>query len=323
MSIKRNNLLFMWLALVFTGGQLFMGTSKMRWGLESLLPYLVCIGIAFLLMRKDGVTFPEVVPFRKGLGAGTGIRIAALVFLLMPLTTLLSEAGAKLGGNMMELFEHSVSLTEQSFPEMLFSTALIPAVFEELFFRGFLYAGFRKARGARFAIVLTSVLFGFFHMNVQQILYAVVLGIVLAILREVTGSIWAGCLYHFVNNGWAVVSMQIERSAPEGSLLRNLPLERISFLESASGSPSAGTVVYSAVMLIVCTALAVRILISVIDREGRSEDLKNCFKKEDDPKERVVTFPFIAACLIYVLVTVSITVVFKCFPEIVTHASGV
>lgn len=322
MSIKRNNILFMWLALVFTGSQLFLGGMQTGWGTESLVPYLVCVGIAFLLMKKDGITFPEVVPFRTGIRAGTAIRIAALAFLLMPLAALLSEAGAMLGGNMMALFERSVSVTEQSFPEMLFSTAVIPALFEELFFRGFLYEGFKKARGARFAIIMTSVLFGFFHMNIQQILYAVVLGIVLAILREVTGSIWAGCLYHFVNNGWAVVTMQLSRSETGEAFVRNLPLERISFLGNFTETPSTGTVIYSLIMLIVCTALGVWILVSILRNEGRSDDLKRFFKKEDDPQESVVTFPFVVACVVFCLITVGITVMLKCFPEVMTFAAG-
>lgn len=144
-----------------------------------------------------------MLPYNAGLRPLTALLTVVLVFTLTPLSNLLSMLGARIGGDVTSLVAPYLMDPDTSFLESLFTVAFIPAVFEEMFFRGFFYAGFRRARGARFAVILTSVLFGFFHMNIQQIAYASVLGLFLAALRELTGSMWAGMLFHFVNNGWA------------------------------------------------------------------------------------------------------------------------
>lgn len=311
MSIKRNNILLMWFALVFTAGQLFLNGVVQTWSMAALISYGICVIVGLILMKRDGVRFLDVLPFNVGIKSSTALRIIALTFLMKPLDTLLGQVGALLGGDLLEVFSQQFKISEQSILELFFSVAVVPAVFEELFFRGFLYLGFKRARGARFAIIFTSILFGFYHMNIQQIMYAVVLGILLAVLREVTGSMWAGCLFHFVNNGWGVVDTVIDRYAAQGSFLRKLPLEMVSFVPGGGEAVSTGILIYSIIMLVVCTALSVWIVIRIARNEDRLPDLKSFFKNTDGPKERVVTFPLIVACFIYVFMTLILTLSMK------------
>ena len=86
----------------------------------------------------------------------------------------------------------------------LFSTAVLPAIMEELLFRGVILQLLRPA-GDRIALILTSVLFGITHGTVEQIPFAFVVGLVCGYFVLKTGNIYLGMLLHFLNNAVAVV----------------------------------------------------------------------------------------------------------------------
>ena len=94
---------------------------------------------------------------------------------------------------------------------------------EELLFRGFLFAVLddafpRRWNFGRFRIstatLVTAVAFGLWHLGglrlptdgfiLFQVVYATIAGLLLGIMREATGSIWAPWGVHFVVNAWAV-----------------------------------------------------------------------------------------------------------------------
>lgn len=85
------------------------------------------------------------------------------------------------------------------------AVAFVPCVVEELIFRGVLYRTYKQC-GVGKAILLTAFLFGLFHMNLNQMSYAVVMGIVLVLLNEATGSMISSMLMHFFINATSVVS---------------------------------------------------------------------------------------------------------------------
>lgn len=87
-------------------------------------------------------------------------------------------------------------------------TALIPAIVEEITFRGMLYCGYRDSR-IKYAILASALLFGLFHMNINQLCYAFVMAVVFALLYEATGSIFATMIVHFTFNANTVVLQKI------------------------------------------------------------------------------------------------------------------
>lgn len=90
----------------------------------------------------------------------------------------------------------------------LLSLAAVPAVCEELFFRGFLLSAFRSGMSQPLAIVFSGALFGLFHVIVNQSLFAerfvptCFLGLVLAAICVRTGSLLPGMLLHVMHNGF-------------------------------------------------------------------------------------------------------------------------
>jgi membrane protease YdiL (CAAX protease family) len=88
----------------------------------------------------------------------------------------------------------------------LFALAIVPALCEELFFRGFLLRAFRSAMSPTVAIIFTAALFGLFHVLVRDALMlerfppTALLGLVLGWLAVRTGSLWPGVVLHVVHN---------------------------------------------------------------------------------------------------------------------------
>ena len=77
--------------------------------------------------------------------------------------------------------------------------AVLPAIFEELIFRGIIFNGLRK-KGLWFATLVSALSFSLMHLSVWQFVYPFVVGVILALLLEKTGSIVYGMIVHFCNN---------------------------------------------------------------------------------------------------------------------------
>lgn len=85
------------------------------------------------------------------------------------------------------------------------TTALAPAFAEEFLFRGVIYTNLRPYGRTR-AILISALLFALMHQNIAQIFYTFAAGIAMALMYELTGSIWCSVIYHAINNELAVVA---------------------------------------------------------------------------------------------------------------------
>lgn len=106
---------------------------------------------------------------------------------------------------------------------MFFYSVLSGPICEELIFRGVTMRLFRRALPFWAANLMQAILFGAFHMNWIQGIYAFALGLVLGILCEKGGSIYCSILFHILFNFWGTVLSQIleplENSAALGIVM--------------------------------------------------------------------------------------------------------
>ena len=90
--------------------------------------------------------------------------------------------------------------------------ALVPAICEELAFRGFILSGLRHLGHKWWAIVLSSLMFGVTHTMLHQSLVTSVVGAVIGFVAVQTGSLFPGMLFHFTHNALAVIAGQFHDS---------------------------------------------------------------------------------------------------------------
>ncbi|MDO4622370.1 MAG: CPBP family intramembrane metalloprotease [Eubacteriales bacterium] len=89
---------------------------------------------------------------------------------------------------------------------LLLSTVVLGPVCEEVFFRGMTFRRARAQWGFLPAAVLSSVLFGLYHMNVIQFLYACGIGLLLARIYQSSGDLRLPVLAHMCVNAWAIAA---------------------------------------------------------------------------------------------------------------------
>lgn len=96
--------------------------------------------------------------------------------------------------------ETSEILYSPSFPVQILCVGIIIPIMEEMIFRGLIYRRMRHNVSMVKAMIFTSLLFGFYHGNSVQFIYALLSGMVLAYLYEKYGSLKAPVLAHMLMN---------------------------------------------------------------------------------------------------------------------------
>ena len=96
---------------------------------------------------------------------------------------------------------------EKTIPSLalnLFTMAVLPALLEEMIYRGYILRTLRPY-GNVFAVLVSSALFSLTHGNLRQIPFAFIVGLVLGYLYVITDNIWMPVAVHFTNNAFSVL----------------------------------------------------------------------------------------------------------------------
>lgn len=100
--------------------------------------------------------------------------------------------------------------------------ALIPAVFEELFFRKELI-NYSEKFGKGFAVIFSALVFGLVHMNLGQFIFSFGIGIVFGIIYLKTKDIKLTMILHFLNNSYsAILSILVMKNFVNEQLLEGV-----------------------------------------------------------------------------------------------------
>ena len=98
--------------------------------------------------------------------------------------------------------------------------AVVPAVAEELAFRGVVLGALLRRMQAPGALVLQALLFALLHGSLFRLLPTFALGLLLGLLTLRTRSLWPAMLAHALNNGILVV---LDRAAPSAVVALGSP----------------------------------------------------------------------------------------------------
>ncbi len=179
---------------------------------------LFIFGPSLLFARLLSVRLTDVFQWRIPTARETIYALLGLVWLQqifqiylffqerIPLPDAVKQLVDPLKQMMEEMFKGLV--TAQSIPELAFVllvVAFVPAIVEELLFRGVIQSTFERLVTPLRAALITGMIFGLFHFNPFAVLPLIGLGCYFGFLRARSHSIVLPMTAHFLNNSLAVI----------------------------------------------------------------------------------------------------------------------
>lgn len=161
------------------------------------LPVLIFI----LLHRKR---FISNLRF-KMLKLSTIALLGVLTFTLTPVLAFINSVSLLFSDNVINETVSGITSGNTVLVSVL-AVALLPAVCEEVAYRGVFYSEYSKISPKK-AILLSGLMFGMLHMNLNQFVYAAVMGMVFALIVEATDSILSTMIVHLLSNASSVMAM--------------------------------------------------------------------------------------------------------------------
>ena len=189
---------------------------KIGQGISSALMFIAPPLILYAFTRTEPM---RQMGFRKPIKWWMLLIGVLLMFVSLPLTNLLGTWNEKANfGAFLESFlkmlEDAAGDLTQRMLEVdtiggllgnLLVIALIPAIGEELTFRGVVQQALTRKCNPHVAIWLSAFIFSFIHFQFYGFLPRMFLGLILGYMFYYSGSLWTSILMHFINNGTAVV----------------------------------------------------------------------------------------------------------------------
>lgn len=170
--------------------------------IASILSLFIC---GFIILAVTGTKLYDAVSVRSNPSFRQNIDLFMVGLGIIPICNVISSfVASSLTLIGIENKEYNViggrpEITVLYVLTQLLCVAIIPALSEEFFFRG-VVLNVLKPYGQGFAIVMSSVIFGFFHGNLGQIPFALAGGMFFALLTLYSGSLIPSILLHFFNN---------------------------------------------------------------------------------------------------------------------------
>lgn len=90
---------------------------------------------------------------------------------------------------------------------LAFLACIVAPICEEILFRGYLYGILKRYSCRFFAAIMSGLIFGVIHGSMWSLAPLVVIGILLAVIYEVSGSLWASIICHSLFNSMSTFYM--------------------------------------------------------------------------------------------------------------------
>ncbi len=166
---------------------------------------------------------------------------------------------------------------------MLLMTALTPAIVEEMLSRAIIINNYERQTVLK-TILMSGFFFGMIHMNINQFLYAFILGTIMCYVVLATESIFASMIIHFIINASGTILLRLQVLVQkiaweaDGEILTSAQaLEKIMESETAGGTMELVMVSIAMLMISMVTVPIAYLLIRTIVN-GRGKNLKGSFK---------------------------------------------
>ncbi|MCI0607566.1 MAG: CPBP family intramembrane metalloprotease [Anaerolineae bacterium] len=143
------------------------------------------------------------------LGLGCGLLIASYVFIILHNLILMALGVDTQGEAIFRFFD-----TLESPVWFFFVGAVLAPIVEEIFFRGFLFQGFRQRYGWVNSMLLSSAIFAAAHLDLVALIPTFILGCLLAYMYHRSNSVWPGVILHFLVNAFGLCAAYAATQVP-------------------------------------------------------------------------------------------------------------
>lgn len=164
----------------------------------SQLMMLVPAVLYIFYLKPDSVKTISMDP----LSFSSYFKIIIMTFLMMPFISLINNISTIFVEN--KIANTIGLMSDNPLYLNIILIGVLPAFSEEFIFRGLIFHGYKKVSPLR-AMILSGFLFGLIHLNINQFLYAFVMGFLFSLIVYVTNSLWASITAHLVFNGFNVI----------------------------------------------------------------------------------------------------------------------
>lgn len=238
---------------------------------------LMVPALLFLLFARQKLAFRRIK-------ISSLLMIALCTFLIMPFVTVLNTLTLFFTDNAVTAIESDI--LSVPFPVMLFMIGILGPFCEEFVFRGIIYGSYAdqlktarsgisavKNSSGLWPILLSALTFGLMHMNFNQAVYAFGIGILLALLVEAAGSLWASVFCHVFFNSFQVVMMYVSKAVLGSSYAKAVSEASAELTSEQLQASLAVYLIIAAVM----TPIAGCCVAWIAKNEGRQEAVRALF----------------------------------------------
>ena len=129
-----------------------------------------------------------------------GGAFAAFLILVAGAFAFVSLLFPHFNANQAQVNDFTQPQTSQSLRLSFLALVIIPPFIEEIVFRGFIFPALTKRWGITGGAILTSILFGIAHWQLNVSVYTLILSLLLCFMYYKLRSIWPGIFLHMLNN---------------------------------------------------------------------------------------------------------------------------
>ncbi len=189
------------------GSQVYYDNAVLLTGITGILAMLPCL----YLYRKDHIARKAgaLIPQKTVAGKLTAGEVT-LIFVMGAAFSQFANMFVALLQSFIDYQEYQETMDQitgnKSLGFLIICMGVIAPIAEEVVFRWLIYLRLRDYMKMGAAAVISGLIFGIYHGNLVQAVYASILGMVFACFLELTGNLWTSVLLHMGANIWSLVS---------------------------------------------------------------------------------------------------------------------
>ncbi|MDF1618362.1 CPBP family intramembrane glutamic endopeptidase [Petrocella sp. FN5] len=211
-SVKRGNLFQMITITYFILGNLTLATiiSSLQWEVNfifniliSQLGFVALSVVTYLVVTKSPIKSTLHLHKIRPLDVLICIGLAWSIMPSLSVINVLSQFFVRnqIQGTLLAVLDYPYLF-------VLLLTSVFPAIFEELLTRSLIISNYRK-ESVLVTCIISGLFFGFIHLNINQFLYAFVMGALMCYVVLITESIYSAIIIHFTINATSTTMLYV------------------------------------------------------------------------------------------------------------------